>query len=141
MLLSKYSDQLQRILSNSLKDTKATNYEIVSTTTPEKLFDVLFFLKNSTYSQFTLLTDITAYDRPECPERFTLVYNLLRPQEGLDKLTPYQVAKLTYPNLKSTFYTDLPPIIYKGDEPAPEIVNFKDCSIIAKTNLQRGHLF
>jgi len=77
MLLSKYSDQLQRILSNSLKDTKATKYEIVSTTTPEKLFDVLFFLKNSTYSQFTLLTDITAYDRPECPERFTLVYNLL----------------------------------------------------------------
>ena len=75
---------------------------------------------------------------------YQLIYNLLRPQAGLDNQTPYQVAKLTYPNLKSTFYTDLPPIIYKGDEPAPKIVNFKNHSIIEKeqTNFsKRGHLF
>jgi NADH-quinone oxidoreductase subunit C len=77
MLLSKYSNQLQNILPNSLKDTGVTNYEIVSTTTPDKLLDVLFFLKNNTYSQFTLLTDIVAYDRPGCAERFTIIYNLL----------------------------------------------------------------
>lgn len=77
MLLFKYSNQLQTILSNSLKNTKAHDYEIVSTTTPEKLLDVLFFLKNSTYSQFNLLTDIAAYDRPEQEKRFTVVYNLL----------------------------------------------------------------
>jgi len=77
MLLYKYAEQLQNILPNSLKDTGVNNYEIVSTTTPDKLFNVLFFLKNSTYSQFTLLTDIVAYDNPERSERFTLIYNLL----------------------------------------------------------------
>lgn len=77
MLLFKYAEQLQKILPNSLKDTGVNNYEIVSTTIPAKLLDVLFFLKNSTYSQFTILTDIVAYDRPGCSERFTLIYNLL----------------------------------------------------------------
>ncbi len=78
MFLVKYSKQLQKILSNSLKNTGVNNSEIVSTTIPAKLINVLFFLKNSTYSQFTLLTDIVAYDRPGCSERFTLIYYLLR---------------------------------------------------------------
>ena len=77
MFLVKYSKQLQKILSNSLKNTGVNNSEIVSTTIPAKLINVLFFLKNSTYSQFTLLTDIVAYDRPGCSERFTLIYCLL----------------------------------------------------------------
>lgn len=74
---------------------------------------------------------------------YQLIYNLLRPQTGLGEQTPYQVAKLTFPNLKSTFYTDLPPIIYQGDEPAPRIVNLENRSIIEKekTKLQKGHLF
>ena len=43
MLLVKYSKQLQKILSNSLKNTGVNNYEIVSTTIPVKLINVLFF--------------------------------------------------------------------------------------------------
>ncbi len=34
---------------------------------------------------------------------YQLIYNLLRPQVGLDNQTPYQVAKLTYPDLNQPF--------------------------------------
>ena len=77
MLLVNYSKQLQKILSNSFKNTGVNNSEIVSTTIPAKFINVLFFLKNSTYSQFTLLTDIVAYDRLRSSERFMLIYCLL----------------------------------------------------------------
>jgi hypothetical protein len=81
---------------------------------------------------------------------YQLIYNLLRQQPLLGNQTPYQVAKTAYPNLKSTFYTDLPPIIYKGDEPAPGLINQKQLanhaimlenSMEGTLGLKRGHLF
>lgn len=81
---------------------------------------------------------------------YQLVYNLLRPQPALGDKTPYQVAKEVYPYLKPCFYFDLSPIIYRGDEPAPRLVNLAKGVIIMKnnnkncltnTNLKSGHLF
>ena len=50
---------------------------------------------------------------------YQLVYNLLRCQDGLNDKTPFETARKYYPNLNEKFFIDLPPIIYKGDEPSP----------------------
>lgn len=50
-----------------------------------------------------------------------LTYNLIRPMEGLENRTPYEVAKEKYSHLTAKFYTELPPVIYKGDESAPRL--------------------
>jgi len=48
----------------------------------------------------------------------SLVYNL-RPQKGLGNQTPFVVVRKYYPTLDERFFVELPPIIYKGDEPSP----------------------
>ena len=50
---------------------------------------------------------------------YQLVYNLLRTQGGLGDKTPFEVVKEYYPNLTEKFFVELPPVIYKGDEPSP----------------------
>ena len=50
---------------------------------------------------------------------YQLVYNVLRPQKDLDNRTPFEAAKQYYPGLNEKFFVDLPPVIYKGDEPSP----------------------
>lgn len=80
---------------------------------------------------------------------YQLVYNLLRPQPALGEKTPYEVVKETYPHLKPRFYFDLPPIIYRGDEPAPKLINLAKEAImennnqdnLINTNLKSGYLF
>ena len=43
----------------------------------DNLFDVLTFLKNSSFTKFRQLVDITAVDYPEQTERFKMVYLLI----------------------------------------------------------------
>lgn len=50
-----------------------------------------------------------------------LTYNLIRPSEALKGKTPYQIVKQKYPHITPRFYLELPPIIFKGDEPSPHI--------------------
>ena len=50
---------------------------------------------------------------------YQLVYNILRPQKGLGNQTPFVVVRKYYPTLDERFFVELPPIIYKGDEPSP----------------------
>ncbi len=73
MTLTVYK-QLQKILSNSLN---INNINRAPRILYVKLINVHLFLKNSTYSLFTLLTGIVAYDHPWDSERFTLIYYLL----------------------------------------------------------------
>merc|ERR1712232_642357 len=51
--------------------------EIVIVIKPEFLLDSLFFLKNHSLFQFTVLTSITGVDYPEKKKRFEMVYDLL----------------------------------------------------------------
>jgi len=51
--------------------------EIVIVIKPEFLLDSLFFLKNHSLFQFTVLTSITGVDYPEKKKRFEIVYDLL----------------------------------------------------------------
>lgn len=50
---------------------------LVVTTTRDALINTLCFLRDGSRSLFKVLTDITAVDYPERPERFEVVYNLL----------------------------------------------------------------
>ena len=51
--------------------------EIVIFVKSEVLLDTLFFLKNHTLCQFTILTSITGVDYPDKKSRFEIVYDLL----------------------------------------------------------------
>ena len=77
MLLNSYCDQLKQILKNCFYKVVVTHYDITAKTRPFLITNVLFFLKNSTYSQFKVLSDIIVYDHPGKKKRFTIVYNLL----------------------------------------------------------------
>lgn len=82
MLLTKYCVQLKGILAKSLKQAQVMHYEITIETCPAFLLNVLFFLKNSTYSRFCILSDLVVSDKPSLKNRFTLVYNLLSLKYG-----------------------------------------------------------
>lgn len=61
-----------RVLSHSL-----INGQLVLTTRPNDIVALLTFLRDDEGCRFSQLTDITAVDFPNRPERFEVVYNLL----------------------------------------------------------------
>ena len=77
MLLDSYKNQLKTILKNDIENIELKDYELLVEVKKEKIPFVLFYLKNNTYSQFKVLTDIVVSDHPEKKERFAIVYTLL----------------------------------------------------------------
>lgn len=77
MLLTSYKDQLKAILKNDIENIELKDYELLIEVKKEKIPFILFYLKNNTYSQFKVLTDIVVSDHPEKEKRFTIVYSLL----------------------------------------------------------------
>ena len=69
--------QLQKIFSNNLNNINRASINRASIIRYVNLINVHLFLKNSPYSQVTLLTGIVAYDHLWDSERFTLIYYLL----------------------------------------------------------------
>lgn len=51
--------------------------ELAMESTPEKVVDLLAFLRDDEHCRFTQLTDITAVDYPNRAKRFEVVYHLL----------------------------------------------------------------
>tara|TARA_B110000037_G_scaffold57409_1_gene70017 strand:- start:5 stop:331 length:327 start_codon:yes stop_codon:yes gene_type:complete len=77
MLVNKYKYQLIKILQNNIIDINLKDYDLLVEVKKEKIPFILFFLKNNTYSQFKVLTDIVVSDYPENKKRFSVVYSLL----------------------------------------------------------------
>jgi NADH:ubiquinone oxidoreductase subunit C len=77
MLLNSYKDQLKTILKNGIENIELKDYELLVEVKKEKIPFILSYLKNNTYSQFKVLTDIIVSDHPEKEKRFTVVYSLL----------------------------------------------------------------
>lgn len=82
MLLPEYTKQLELSLKDTITKAVVHDWDIQIYTTPANLPSVLFFLKNSACSRFTVLSDIVASDHPERNNRFSLVYNLLSVKYG-----------------------------------------------------------
>ncbi len=56
------------------------DYMITLTTSAEQAKEIIIYLKNL---RFNLLTDLSAVDYPEKPERFEMIYNLLNIYDNL----------------------------------------------------------
>ena len=52
--------------------------ELALTVTTPSILNVLEFLRDHTNCQYKVLADLTAVDYPDRPERFEVVYNLVR---------------------------------------------------------------
>lgn len=77
MLPNLFKNQLKYILKNDIKSISNKDYELMVDVKKEKIPFILFFLKNNTYTQFKILTDIIVIDYPDKKKRFSIVYNLL----------------------------------------------------------------
>lgn len=77
MLINNYKNQLKNILKNNIRTITLQDYDLLVEVKKEKIPFILFFLKNNTYSQFKVLTDIVVSDYPNKKKRFSVVYSLL----------------------------------------------------------------
>lgn len=77
MLIANYKKQLQNIFKNNITNMILQDYDLLIEVKKEKIPFILFFLKNNTYSQFKILTDIVVSDYPNKKKRFSIVYSLL----------------------------------------------------------------
>jgi len=72
-----YGKQLINYLPKAIDSAYSENEELTLIVQPNKVYEVLFFLKNHSSCQFKSLTDICGVDYPEREQRFEVVYNLL----------------------------------------------------------------
>lgn len=79
-LMFQYIENLKISVPKYIVDIKINHFEIELQTTPENLVSLLSFLKNNTFNQFKVLSDIIAYDIPGKQKRFTVIYSLLSVQ-------------------------------------------------------------
>ena len=70
-------DHLRQLLGNALIDGRVTKDQIVIEVPVATVTDTLTSLRDDNYAAFNQLSDLTAVDYPERPERFEMVYQLL----------------------------------------------------------------
>lgn len=70
--------------------------ELTVHTTPDKLLDLLTFLRDDTSCQFAVLIDMCAVDYPDRSERFELVYHLLSLKQNQRIRVKLKAGEATY---------------------------------------------
>jgi len=70
-------DHLRQLLGSALIDGRVTKYQIVIEVPVATVADTLASLRDDNYAAFNQLSDLTAVDYPERPDRFEMVYQLL----------------------------------------------------------------
>ena len=70
-------DHLRQLLGSALIDGRVTKDQIVIKAPVATVADTLASLRNDNYAAFNQLSDLTAVDYPERPDRFEMVYQLL----------------------------------------------------------------
>jgi NADH-quinone oxidoreductase subunit C len=79
-MLTDLETHVKEKLGGSVLSSAITLGELTITTTPQKIIEVLTFLRDDTRSQFAVLIDICGVDWPARPLRFDVVYHLLSPR-------------------------------------------------------------
>jgi NADH dehydrogenase (ubiquinone) Fe-S protein 3 len=93
-----YGKQLINYLPRAINSAYRENQELTLIVEPRKVYEVLFFLKNHTNSQFKCLTEICGVDFPSRGARFEVVYcllsvtfnTLIRVKTIVDETTPLE---------------------------------------------------
>ncbi|MEC7486058.1 MAG: NADH-quinone oxidoreductase subunit C [Pseudomonadota bacterium] len=70
-------DHLRQLLGSALIDGRVTKDQIVIKVAVATVADTLASLRDDNYAAFNQLSDLTAVDYPERPDRFEMVYQLL----------------------------------------------------------------
>ena len=70
-------DHLRQLLGSALTDGRVTKDQIVINVPVATVADTLASLRDDNYAAFNQLSDLTAVDYPERPDRFEMVYQLL----------------------------------------------------------------
>ena len=70
-------DHLRQLLGSALIDGRVTKDQIVIKVPVATVVDTLASLRYDNYAAFNQLSDLTAVDYPERPDRFEMVYQLL----------------------------------------------------------------
>ena len=70
-------DHLRQLLGSALIDGRVTKDQIVIKVPVATVADTLASLRDDNYAAFNQLSDLTAVDYPERPDRFEMVYQLL----------------------------------------------------------------
>jgi NADH-quinone oxidoreductase subunit C len=68
---------LQHLLGDAMGDVEISGGQIILRTTPSALVNLLTSLRDDVGASFNQLSDLTAVDYPDRPERFEMVYQLL----------------------------------------------------------------
>jgi NADH-quinone oxidoreductase subunit C len=68
---------LQHLLGDAMGDAEISGGQIILRTTPSALVNLLTSLRDDVVASFNQLSDLTAVDYPDRPERFEMVYQLL----------------------------------------------------------------
>ena len=68
---------LQHLLGDTMGDAEISGGQIILRTTPSALVNLLTSLRDDVVASFNQLSDLTAVDYPDRPERFEMVYQLL----------------------------------------------------------------
>jgi NADH dehydrogenase (ubiquinone) Fe-S protein 3 len=99
-----YGKQLINYLPGAIDRAYRENQELTLVVQPSKVYEVLYFLKNHTNSQFKCLTEICGVDFPSRGARFEVVYCLLsltyntriRVKTMVDETTPLESVTIIY---------------------------------------------
>ena len=75
--LESMCDHLRQLLGDAISDARVSRGDIVLRTGISGVINVLASLRDDRHAAFNQLSDLTAVDYPERPERFEMVYQLL----------------------------------------------------------------
>ena len=75
--LESMCDHLRQLLGDAISDARVSRGDIVLRTGISDVINVLVSLRDDRHAAFNQLSDLTAVDYPERPERFEMVYQLL----------------------------------------------------------------
>lgn len=103
--LAVYGQWIAETLPSMVEKVSVAKGELALTVQTPSILNVLEFLRDNTNCQYKVLSDLTAVDFPERPERFEVVYNLLsikynsriRVKCCVDEVSPVESSAAVYP--------------------------------------------
>jgi len=75
--LESMRDHIRQLLGDAISDARVSRDEIIVRTSISGVIGVMSSLRDDRHAAFNQLSDLTAVDYPERPERFEMVYQLL----------------------------------------------------------------
>lgn len=92
----KFSDYLLKSIPNFIQRIFLNHNDIIIYTDERFLLNLLIFLKNHTYCQFNVFTDLLVVDYPNKKFRFEVIYNLLSTHFNKRIIIKVEANQLTF---------------------------------------------